>query len=130
MTGETCYNNIRDYGAPTWYEWTVSHWGTKWNAYDQNQISDNCVEFLTAWSGVPELIGKLSEMFPSLTLSYMYADEDWGNNLGEYIFEGGQCVDVNVPDYGSPEARSITTELLGEPYWEEDMEEPTGGIEP
>ena len=77
---------------------------------------------------------KLSAMFPSLTLSYMYADmyadEDWECNLGEYIFEGGQCVDVYVPDYDTSEARSIASELLGEPYWEEDEEELLDGIEP
>lgn len=31
--GKTAWNNIRQYGAPTWYDWCIEHWGTKWNAY-------------------------------------------------------------------------------------------------
>ena len=31
--GRSAWNNIRQYGAPTWYEWCVRNWGTKWNAY-------------------------------------------------------------------------------------------------
>ena len=27
-------SNIRNYGAPTWYEWCVENWGTKWNSCD------------------------------------------------------------------------------------------------
>ncbi len=31
--GKAAWHNIRQYGAPTWYEWSIRHWGTKWNAY-------------------------------------------------------------------------------------------------
>ena len=31
--GKAAYRNIRQYGSPTWYEWSIEHWGTKWNAY-------------------------------------------------------------------------------------------------
>lgn len=29
--GKTAWNNIQNYGAPTWYEWSINNWGTKWN---------------------------------------------------------------------------------------------------
>lgn len=30
------YNaNIKKHGFPTWYEWSIHNWGTKWNAYEQ-----------------------------------------------------------------------------------------------
>ncbi len=25
--GKTAWNNIRQYGAPTWYDWCIEHWG-------------------------------------------------------------------------------------------------------
>lgn len=28
-------SNIKNYGYPTWYGWSIANWGTKWNAYDQ-----------------------------------------------------------------------------------------------
>lgn len=31
--GKTAWNNLRQYGAPTWYDWCIENWGTKWNAY-------------------------------------------------------------------------------------------------
>ena len=31
--GKAAWRNIRDFGAPTWYDWCISNWGTKWNAY-------------------------------------------------------------------------------------------------
>ena len=30
--GKTAWHNIREYGAPTWYDWCVTNWGTKWTA--------------------------------------------------------------------------------------------------
>ena len=31
--GKQAYENIQQYGSPTWYEWCNKNWGTKWNAY-------------------------------------------------------------------------------------------------
>lgn len=35
--GKVAWNNIQKYGAPTWYEWSISKWGTKWNAYGYDE---------------------------------------------------------------------------------------------
>lgn len=51
--GRSAWNNIRQYGAPTWYEWCVRNWGTKWNAYGyrrhilvrREQLSFHAAEF-------------------------------------------------------------------------------------
>ena len=121
--GKTAAENIANYGAKTWYEWCNREWGTKWNAYDQKKINDNTIEFQTAWAGVPELIEKLSNQFPELTISYMYADEDWGCNVGEYLFENGRCVNVHLPTNNSEEARAIAKELLGSSRYSEQEDE-------
>ncbi|MCL2816335.1 MAG: hypothetical protein FWD23_17210 [Oscillospiraceae bacterium] len=131
IIGEQYYNNIRDYGYPTWYEWALSdkNWGTKWNAGSQKRISGNCIEFQTAWSGAPNVITKLAEMFPSLSFSYIYADQDIGNNTGEYIFQNGACADVYIPKDGTPGAFAIAMELLGELYQEEENYEDEDDME-
>ena len=33
--GASYLSNLEKYGYPTWYEWSIATWGTKWNAYDQ-----------------------------------------------------------------------------------------------
>ena len=121
--GERLFNNIRNYGAPTWYEWSIQSWGTKWNAYDQERIDDNAIKFLTAWSGVPGLIQELSGQFPDVTMSYTFADENWGSNVGDFEFKNGECILDHQPPDNSPDARIIAEELLGPPCSNEDEDE-------
>lgn len=59
--GETYLENRKKYGYPTWFEWSIATWGTKWNAYNQSFEEPNILWFDTAWNGVPQLIQKLSE---------------------------------------------------------------------
>ncbi len=37
--GKAAWRNIRDFGAPTWYDWCISNWGTKWNAYCKREYA-------------------------------------------------------------------------------------------
>lgn len=64
--GETYLENRKKYGYPTWFEWSIATWGTKWNAYNQSFEEPNILWFDTAWNGVPQLIQKLSEIFPDV----------------------------------------------------------------
>jgi hypothetical protein len=52
--------NYIDYGVATWYEWAVNNWGTKWNAYGQNDERNNSdtIYFETAWSSPINLIAR------------------------------------------------------------------------
>ena len=126
--GRQYYENYMNYGATTWYEWANKNWGTKWNAYDQQKVDDNTIEFLTAWSSVPALIEALSERFPALTISSSYADEDRGNNVGEYVYEDGKCAEVNLPVPCSEEAYSLANDLLG--YCEDEENTEDDELEP
>lgn len=119
--GKAVNENMSKYGAKTWYEWCYREWGTKWNAYNQEYINENTITFQTAWSGVPELLYKIAQNHPDVELSYLFADEDWGNNVGSFTFQGAD-VDEHLPTGGSEEARAIAEELLG-PCWYEDEEE-------
>ena len=92
-TGEVYVGYYNEFGAKDWYDWSIANWGTKWNAYysDVNMLSDTTAEicFDTAWSGVPDIILKLIEMFPSLKFEYLFADEDMGYNCGSGYSENG-----------------------------------------
>ena len=87
-----------------WYGWRSMHWGTKWNAYDSESISENEIQFLTAWSTPEEAIKKFSSMFPEASFRVVYADEDIGYNCGEYTYDEGEIANEYRPDGGSDDA--------------------------
>lgn len=113
--GEQAYSNIQRFGSPTWYEWCNRNWGTKWNAYSASHLgeSSDTMEFYTAWSSVPKIITLLSKKYPEQTITYRWADEDIGSNVGELIWKDGEVIDVNVPEGGSREAYEMAAEIMG-----------------
>lgn len=104
------FNNIKKYGFKTWYDWSIKNWGTKWNAYSCNKISENIFQFETAWSGVPELIEKISKEFPEVAIMYKYSDEDTGSNCGIGEFKNGE-ISFRELENRSKEAYELAFEL-------------------
>lgn len=101
--------------CPSHSEWCNQNWGTKWNAYDCRQLredSDTMV-FFTAWSAVPRIVELLSKEYPEQTITYRWADEDIGHNVGESTLKGGKVVDSNIPADGSREAYEMAAEIMG-----------------
>lgn len=86
---EKCRENIRRHGHPTWYEWHIAHWGTKWCAYDQKEIEPNIIQFDTAWSCPIPVLEHISRAFPEVEIVVEYADEDIGHNCGRLTFKNG-----------------------------------------
>jgi hypothetical protein len=81
------YFNIQRYGERDWYEWSISNWGTKWNASDSCFDEETGVaEFETAWSMPEPVYRALSQYTP---LRVVYADEDLGANCGmeDYFYD-------------------------------------------
>ncbi len=113
--GEKAYQNIQKHGCPTWYEWSIQHWGTKWNAYQCLPLDekDDTMEFFTAWSAVPKLVKLLSEKYPGQKVTYRWADEDLGSNVGEIVFKDGVEIEENIPETGSCAAFEMSAELTG-----------------
>lgn len=112
--GKAAFRNIQQYGAPTWYEWCVQNWGTKWNAYDCDIARDGSqMTFLTAWSAPHPVIQKLSEMYPDIIMEHQWADEDIGVNCGQRTYQGGAVLDEYYPDYGR-QSKEFAAEILGE----------------
>lgn len=102
--------NIVNTGSKTWYDWARKNWGTKWNALEPFIVSENCIEFDTAWSGVIKLIEKLSSFFPETTFEYSYADEDIGCNCGHGTIKNGVS-EMVFPEDCSREAYELAFEL-------------------
>jgi len=66
--------------------WNTKFWGTKWNAYETNRLSDTVVTFETAWSAPHPVIEKLAGK-ATQTLLHEWADEDIGSNVGRIRYE-------------------------------------------
>ena len=99
-----CMRAYRQYGYTDWYGWSLKHWGTKWNAYDQEMDASNVVRFDTAWSMPAPIVEKLSTMFPSHLFRVQWADEDFGSNTGDVRIRDGKVVSGGAIENGSPEA--------------------------
>ena len=93
-------------GEKNWYDFSVRFWGSKWNSYGYDYLpkKDDALVFNTAWSAVPQVIAKLSETYPEVTVDYCWADEDFGSNTGRLQFKNGEVVDGYIPADQSSEA--------------------------
>lgn len=88
--GKALYDMVCKYGAMSWYEFHLEHWGTKWDACESECILDVNegigFRFDTAWAPPVYALLKLQQMFPSVEILHWYADsddvngEDWGVN--------------------------------------------------
>ena len=112
--GERAYSNIQRFGSPTWYEWCNRNWGTKWNAYQHHPLreDDHTMVFCTAWDSVPKIVALLSRKYPEQAITYRWADEDIGHNVGELTLKDGEVMDRNIPENGSREACEMAAEIM------------------
>lgn len=115
----------KKYGEKNWYDWSVSNWGTKWNAYyfDTSLVDENTIRFDTAWSTVPGVIAQLSSIFPDILFILDYADEDFGYNTGCMEFEDGDTIHENIMEGGSDEAMEHAEKVLGYNPYDEDEDD-------
>ncbi len=90
----------KQFGRNNWYDWSVEHWGTKWNSYGYHEQYDNpnILTFDTAWSAPHPVIQKLSELYPDITIEHSWTDEDIGYNCGSRTYLEGECIDEYFPD--------------------------------
>ena len=103
--------NIEQYGHMDWYDWSCEHWGTKWNAYDCHYDGQNELSFSTAWSAASPILQQLSAKFPDLTFVHLWADEDYGCNLGRSEYLGGELIDEYLPSQCSEEAYGMASDI-------------------
>lgn len=64
-----------------WYNWNIDHWGTKWDACDQNKYFDEKVpdevhyNFNTAWSPAEPIFEAMVKEFPDLDFEIYWEEE-------------------------------------------------------
>lgn len=110
--GKMYLKNLEEYGTTDWYDWRINNWGTKWNAYETKLLNDNSIGFQTAWSTPLDIIKELSLQYPSLEFEVKYADEDYGYNVGEYLFKNGEMTKDYIPKAGSEHAIQMAEEII------------------
>ena len=62
------------YGTDNWYDWCNHNWGTKWGAYDIEQLTEERLTFDTAWAPPFPAIERISRMFPRSDFILAYAE--------------------------------------------------------
>ena len=77
-------------------DWNREKWGTKWNAYETERVSDTVVTFETAWSAPHKVMVELANQTKAAFL-HEWADEDTGSNVGRCHYKEG-ADDVDVED--------------------------------
>jgi hypothetical protein len=88
----------KKYGAGNWYTWNIKFWGTKWNAYDTEELEtiENGIQlrFNTAWSPPDSWLISSAKQYPTLKFKDYYINEGGGAGLIHlHIAEGIETVE-------------------------------------
>lgn len=100
--GDVGEKEMEMYGSDNWYDWSVEHWGTKWDAVDScvgvnHSNGEISVTFDTAWACPEPVIEELARLYPDTLIRLEYADEDYGYNCGIITGKNGE---ITKQDYG------------------------------
>lgn len=113
--------NIKAHGYPTWYEWNIANWGTKWDlgTVDVNEVTEISLTatFDSAWSPPIAAMEQLSDMGFEVILYYY---EPGVGFCGKYSSEYGE----HTYTIGEDEIPEDIDDMFGvtENQWDEDEE--------
>lgn len=88
--GLTYMYNTLLYGYPTWYDWNIQNWGTKWPAYNTQIVNNDVVTFDTAWNIPYGILEALSAAYPYDLITDVWIEE--GGTCGISEFHGGEMI--------------------------------------
>lgn len=78
---------------PNWYDWSIEHWGTKWDARDSAviELDDGDLEliFISPWSCPLIGLKEVSKLFPNLVFEGGYACEFIPSDCGKIYIKNG-----------------------------------------
>ena len=81
--------------------WLINNWGTACNTSDDfTEYDEDSFEFRfgTRWTAPVQVITRLAALFPTVSITYAYADEQFGNNCGYYEYANGVQIFCFLPD--------------------------------
>jgi hypothetical protein len=113
--GKQLLQNLQQYGAATWYDWSCQNWGCKWNTrdswVDEHLETSAIVVFYTPWGPPTFAIRALARKFPDHSFKITYAD-----------FEGGTRGVLEVK--GEEIIRNEDLDVVYEPLADSDPDSP------
>lgn len=112
--GKQVHDNIEKYGCESWYDWRVTHWGTKWNSYEGEEDNYRRIAFLTAWAPPVPIFDKLAEKYPKITFQTYSVDEGDDSTVWNYVYTKGRQWNFSCID--NPELVQRIWDATGEPY--------------
>ena len=93
----------RKHGAKSWYDWSVEHWGTKWDLSEVRVLVNGrgvLYSFNTAWAPPCSGILEISKQYPNLKFKLSY----WEGGMafqGVFIVQNGEVLsDVSGKYFG------------------------------
>ena len=102
---------------PTWYDWRIDTFGTKWEPYDSSLgETESCLlyHFQSAWSPPVAFVQKLIVRYPELRFNLRFKESGVGF-MGE-VTETSAILDADLPDY--PDGDDPEYDRLVERYYE------------
>jgi hypothetical protein len=97
--------NTEKYGYPSWYEWNIDNWGTKWDVgsdseYDELELTDGATTislgFDSAWAPPIAFYRAMEDVF-GFTVDAHYLEEGMGF-VGRYNDGDDDCYDLDYSD--------------------------------
>ena len=84
---DTTHNHLGLNADPNWYDWSLEHWGTKWDTNDVQVVDEDeesiTYSFDTAWSPPEPICAALRDKFPDLHISWFYRES--GMEIAGYL---------------------------------------------
>jgi hypothetical protein len=114
--------NVEKFGFMDWYDWSIAHWGTKWNIGKDVHI-DNLSEcnitltFDTAWSPPIPVVEALCAQYPEISATLRYIE------TGCWFAGTVEGADGVISDYPEPDVRWFGKEFFGIEFDDEEEEE-------
>lgn len=88
-------------GYATWFDWNRANWGTKWNAYEYEDVQRSqgvfVCRFQTAWTVPEPILQALAARYPTLAFETHSFDEMWNFALHGQSHDG-RFTTLSVPE--------------------------------